>query len=91
MIKPFRHKGLKLFYETGNPAKIQPRHAKALRLRLTLLAEIRVLSQLPPQLKLHLLKGDQQGRWAISVSGNWRLTFEFIDGDIHVLDYEDYH
>ena len=91
MIRSFRHKGLKLFYETGSTAKIQTKHAKALRFRLTLLAEIKVLSELPMQLKLHALKGNQKNRWSIWVSGNWRLTFEFIDGDIHILDYEDYH
>lgn len=44
-----------------------------------------------PGFALHPLKGDMRGRWAISVSGNWRLTFEFRDGNAHVLDYEDYH
>ena len=44
-----------------------------------------------PGFKLHPLKGRLKGRWAISVSGNWRLTFEFRDGDVHLLDYEDYH
>ena len=44
-----------------------------------------------PGYKLHPLKGGAVGRWAISVSGNWRLTFEFRDGNSHVLDYEDYH
>jgi toxin HigB-1 len=91
MIKSFRHKGLQLFFETGSTAKIQPKHAKSLRFRLELLNRVEVLSTLPPQLKLHPLKGNQQGRWAISVSGNWRLTFEFKDGDVYILDYEDYH
>lgn len=44
-----------------------------------------------PGFRLHPLKGKLKGRWAISVSGNWRLTFEFKDGDVHLLDYEDYH
>ena len=44
-----------------------------------------------PGFKLHPLKGRLNGRWAISVSGNWRLTFESRDGDVHLLDYEDYH
>lgn len=41
--------------------------------------------------RLHRLKGKAKGRWSISVSGNWRLTFEFDGGDVRVLDYEDYH
>ena len=44
-----------------------------------------------PGFKLHPLKGKLKGRWSISVSGNWRVTFEFRDGNAYVLDYEDYH
>ena len=44
-----------------------------------------------PGFRLHLLKGKVKGRWSITVSGNWRLTFEFTDGDVYLLDYEDYH
>ena len=44
-----------------------------------------------PGFKLHPLKGDRQGLWSISVSGNWRITFEFVDGNAHILNYEDYH
>ena len=44
-----------------------------------------------PGFRLHALRGDQAGRWAIWVSANWRLTFEFRDGDAFVVDYEDYH
>lgn len=44
-----------------------------------------------PGYDLHELKGSRKGVWAISVSGNWRLTFEFIDGSAYQLDYEDYH
>jgi len=44
-----------------------------------------------PGYRLHPLKGERKGLWSISVSGNWRLTFEFSDGNVHVLDYEDYH
>jgi toxin HigB-1 len=44
-----------------------------------------------PGFRLHQLKGKLRGRWAISVSGNWRLTFKFKNGDAYLLDYEDYH
>jgi len=44
-----------------------------------------------PGFRLHPLKGEMKGRWAISVNGNWRLTFEFKDGNVFILDYEDYH
>ncbi len=44
-----------------------------------------------PGFGLHSLKGQQKGRWSIEVNGNWRLTFEFEDGNAYVVDYEDYH
>lgn len=92
MIKTFRHKGLKLYYETGNTRGIQANHANRLRMQLTALATAVEVSDLDlPGYKLHPLKGNRKGVWAISVSGNWRLTFEFADGNVHLLDYEDYH
>ena len=44
-----------------------------------------------PGFGLHPLKGSRKGQWAVSVSGNWRMTFEFRDGNAYLLDYEDYH
>lgn len=43
------------------------------------------------QLSLHPLKGNRSGIWSISVSGNWRVTFEYRDGNAYILNYEDYH
>jgi len=45
----------------------------------------------PPGWRLHQLAGDRAGTWSISVSGNWRITFELIDDEIHRLNLEDYH
>lgn len=92
MIKSFRHKGLGLFYETGNKSGIQPKHAAKLRLQLAALDTARKIEDMDiPGYRLHALKGAAKGRWSIWVSGSWRLTFEFNDGDAHILDYEDYH
>ena len=44
-----------------------------------------------PGLRLHPLKGEAKGRWSVWVNGDWRVTFEFRDGQAYVLDYEDYH
>ncbi len=44
-----------------------------------------------PGFDLHDLRGGRKGQWSISVNGNWRVTFEFRDGNAFVLDYEDYH
>ena len=44
-----------------------------------------------PGYRLHPFKGDRKRLRSISVSGNWRLTFEIADGNVFLLDYEDYH
>ncbi len=44
-----------------------------------------------PGFKLHSLKGKLKGVWSVSVSGNWRITFEFENGNAHIVNYEDYH
>lgn len=92
MIKSIKHKGLRKFYQTGNTSGIQFKHAKQLRLQLTILESAVCKEDLNrPGFNLHELKGEEKGRLAISVSGNWRLTFEFRDGDVYLLNYEDYH
>lgn len=92
MIKSFRHKGLRRLYETGSAAGVQAAHAKRLRLQLAALDSARTIDDMDiPGFRLHPLKGAERGRWSIWVNGNWRLTFEFQDGNAYVLDYEDYH
>ena len=92
MIQSFRHKGLRRFYESGSLAGIQPQHAKRLRMQLAALDSAKVIEDMDiPGFRLHPLKGADRGRWSIWVNGNWRLTFEFRDGQAYVLDYEDYH
>jgi proteic killer suppression protein len=92
MIKSFKHKGLKLFFETGKTKGIQPAHAKKLRLRLAVLDEAQKIEEIDtPGFKLHTLKGDREEIWSISVNGNWRITFKFKDGDVYIVNYEDYH
>jgi proteic killer suppression protein len=44
-----------------------------------------------PGAGLHQLPGERSGLWALAVSGNWRLTFRFEAGDLHVVDYLGYH
>jgi proteic killer suppression protein len=92
MIRSFRHKGLKKFFESGNMAGIQPHHAIRLRMQLAALDTAQSIEDMDiPGLRLHPLKGKEQGRWSVWVNGNWRMTFEFVDGHAYVLDYEDYH
>ena len=92
MIKSFTHKGLKLFYDTGSLKGIQAKHAKKLRMQLAALDTAHAIDDLDiPGYNLHPLHGNREGVWSITVSGNWRLTFEFVDGNIFLLNYEDYH
>jgi toxin HigB-1 len=92
VIKSFKHKGLRKYYETGIKVGIQAKHACRLRLQLAALDTARVVEDMDvPGYRLHRLKGRAKNRWSIWVSENWRLTFEFKDGNAYVLDYEDYH
>ena len=92
MIKSFRHKGLRRYFETGNSAGILAIHANRLRMQLAALDTAQTIEDMNiPGFRLHALKGTMLGRWSISVNGNWRLTFEFQDGNAYILDYEDYH
>jgi proteic killer suppression protein len=92
MIRGFRHKGLARFYFTGSQSGIQPSHAGRLRLILgTLDAATKPGDLALPGLRLHPLAGEQSGRWAVMVSGNWRLTFKFVGKDADEVNYEDYH
>lgn len=92
MIHGFKHKGLGRFFETGSKSGIQAQHAERLRLILAQLnAAIAPRDMALPGLDLHPLKGDRKGAWAVSVSGNWRITFRFVGKDADAVDYEDYH
>ena len=92
MIKSFRHKGLKKYFESGSVTGVQPHHAQRLRMLLAALDTAQAIEDMNvPGFRLHPLKGEDRGRWSVWVNGNWRLTFEFKSGDAYVLDYEDYH
>ena len=92
MIVSFRHKGLRKYFETGSKAGIQPAHANRIRMQLVALDTAQTVDDMNiPGFGLHALKGDVIGRWSIWVNDNWRITFEFENGNAMILDYEDYH
>ncbi len=71
---------------------VQPDHARRLRLQLSALHTAQEIDDMDvPGWRLHPLKGKKANRWAVSVDKNWRLTFEFRDRNVYLLDYEDYH
>jgi len=92
VIRGFRHKGLRRFFETGSKSGIQAQRVDRLRLVLAQLNAATTPRDMDlPGLDLHPLKGDRKGRWAVSVSGNRRVTFRFVGNDADAVDYEDYH
>ena len=92
MITSFRHKGLRKYFESGSLTGIQPAHANRLKMQLAALDTAQTIEDMDiPGFRLHPLKGSERGRWSIWVNGNWRVTFEFENGNAFVLDYEDYH
>jgi len=92
MIKSFEHKGIKVFFETGSKAGIQPHHAGKLRVQLASLNQAKKPEDMGvPSWGLHPLHGDKAGHWSVTVNGNWRLTFKFENGDAVLVNYQDYH
>ena len=92
MIRTWKHKGLKLFYETGKKSGIQSKHAKALRLLLFQLANsVKPEDMGTPGNGFHKLAGDLKGYYSVKVSGNWRLIFQFQTKDAINVNLVPYH
>jgi proteic killer suppression protein len=92
MIRRFRHRGVERFFRSGDTSGINAQHAARLRRLLTSLnASAAPAGMNLPGYRLHRLRGDREGQWAVSVSGNWRLVFEFEEGDATNVDLVDYH
>jgi proteic killer suppression protein len=90
VIRSFRHRGVEKFFRTGSKAGIQSKHTDKLRLQLFALDNASLPGDMnAPRWKLHRLAGELKDRWAVSVSGNWRLTFKFEGEDAVLVDYED--
>ncbi len=92
MIKSFRHKKLEDFHYDGMKKGIQSKHINKLEDILDVLEAATTLQDINfPGSGLHRLQPKKDNRWAVKVSGNWRITFNFENGDIYKVDYEDYH
>ena len=92
MIKSFRHNGLKKLYEKGDGRRVSPEHVeKLLRILDRLDASEEATDMALPGYRLHPLKGDLEGHWSVTVSGNWWVAFRFDGPDVYDVDYSDYH
>lgn len=92
VILKIRDKGLKKLYEDDSAAKVNPNHADKLRRILARLDSSSSPQDMDlPGYRLHPLKGEYEGYWAVEVSGNWRVVFRFKGGHATDVDYLDYH
>lgn len=92
-FRTIKHRGLRRFIESDDPRELRPDLVNRTRNILAALVAATNMEGLqgPPGWRIHQLSGDRGGTWSISVSGNWRITFELDGGEITNLDLEDYH
>jgi toxin HigB-1 len=90
MIKGFRHKRLTRLYESGQASGLPPELVRKLERVLTILDVATAIEsiRLPG---LHPLQGDLKGVWSVAISANWRLVFRIDAGNVHDVDFLDYH
>jgi toxin HigB-1 len=92
MIRSFRHKGLRRLYKDGVEKDLPAGHVEKIGRILARLDVATAPEQMNlPGWRLHPLKGDLKGFWSVSVSGNWRIVFQFDGKDAVQVDYVDYH
>ena len=92
MICSIRHKGLKHLYEEDDPRGVIAEHVLKLRDILARLDAARTVDDMNiPGFRLHPLRGEFKGYWAVTVRANWRVIFRFVDPDAFEVDYLDYH
>jgi len=92
VIRSFKHRGLKALYSGRTSRYVAPEHVEKLRDILAVLDRSSEPKDMGlPGFRLHPLRGERRGQWAVSVSSNWRVTFRFEDGDAWDVDYGDYH
>ena len=93
IIRSTRHRGLKRLLEDDDAREVRRDLLDRIRKILAALISAPGMDQVagPPGWRIHQLRGDRAGTWSISVSGNWRITFNLENGEITDLDLEDYH
>ena len=92
MIESFRHKGLRQLYENDNRRLLAADMLERIRTTLAALDSAERLEDLNrPSFRLHPLKGERKGQWALTVRANWRIVFRFENGSAFDVDLVDYH
>jgi proteic killer suppression protein len=92
MIRSFRDKNLRRLFEAGERRKLPPPDVERIENILFLLSRAQAPEDMDlPGLRLHALKGQRKGYWAVTVRANWRIVFRFEDGEVCDVDFLDYH
>jgi len=92
VIRSIRHKGLKRLHEDDDPRGVMREHTAKLRDILARLDAASTIADMDlPGFRLHPLKGDFKGLWAVTVRANWRVIFRLEEGEALDVDYIDYH
>lgn len=92
MIRSIRHKALRRFYEHDDTRGLAAEHIETIRdILVRLDAAAAVADMDVPGFRLHPLKGQHKGFWAVTVRANWRIIFRFAEGGALDVDYVDYH
>ncbi len=92
MIESIRHKGLRLLFEKDDGSKLPPDMVARISLILSTLNAAQEIEGMDvPTFRLHLLKGDLKGFYAVTVRANWRIIFRFENGSAFDVDFIDYH
>jgi len=92
VIENFKHKGLARFFEDNDRRKLPASQIEKIGRILARLNEALTVQDMGlPGYRLHPLKGEMSRFWSVTVSGNWRITFRFENGNAYDVDLVDYH
>jgi len=92
MIRSFRSRVLKRFWEKSDPRGLNPQHVRKVELILEMLEDAASPDEMNVvRLDFHKLSGESPPRWSVHVNGNWCITFSFEGEDAVAVDFEDYH
>lgn len=92
MIGSFKHKALEKLYTDDSRRGLPHELVERLQLILSVLAQAKQIAELQrPSFRLHPLKGNYKGFWAITVRANWRVVFRFVNETAYEIDFVDYH
>ena len=92
MIKSFRCKDTQSLFEGGAPCRFQGGRPQAER-KLLMVDSAKDLKDLksPPGNGLEKLSGDRKDQWSIRINDQWRICFDWLDGDAYDVEIVDYH